>query len=415
MEEKVLVINGGSSSLKFQLFNVIDGNYENAQVLAKGLVERISKPLSNDNNWNAKRLSDNKKIEGRTSFADHGAALECVLNQLIALGVIENYEEITSVGHRILHGETIYKDSVLIDENVIKDIKRLQPLAPNHHAGQLQCIYAVQEVLPEVPNVAVFDTAFHQTMPEVNYTYALPLKYREELGVRKYGFHGTSHKYITREVQKRLGKENVNIISCHIGSGESITCIKEGKSFDTTMGMTPTSGLVMGTRCGDVDPTAVLFVMRQYGLTEQQMTDILSKDSGALGICGVNDYRDLRSKAASGDRNAQLALDLLHKSVEEKIAISMQQLRGNVDAIVFTAGIGENSKDFRKEILDRFSWLGIKYNEEKNAVRGTEDITADDSRIKVFVIPTDEEKMILMDTYQIAKKNELESGRQFTR
>lgn len=414
MEEKVLVINGGSSSLKFQLYNVVDGDFENAQVLAKGLVERIGLALSDENNWNIKRTSDGFKAEGKVNFHDHREALDCVLEQLTTLGVIESYDEITAVGHRILHGKTIYKDSVLIDDSVIRNIRDLIPLAPNHHLGQLKCIDAVRQKLPNASNVAVFDTAFHQTMPDVNYTYALPKTFRD-YGIRKYGFHGTSHKYITKEVQKRLGKENVNIISCHIGSGESICCVKDGKSYDTTMGMTPTSGLVMGMRCGDVDPTAITYIMKKYNISTDEMSEILSKKSGAIAICGANDYRDLLARSTNGDKDAQLAMDLLHKSVEEYIVKYMTELQGDVDAIVFTAGIGENSKDFRKSILDRLSWLGISYDETKNAQRGTEDITAEGSRTKVFVIPTDEEKMILMDTYQIAKANEYSNGRQFTR
>ena len=405
MEEKYLIINAGSSSLKFLLYSM-----PSATEIVNGNIEKIGE---GDSCYTLK--FDDKKIFKEKVINTHTEAVQTMIEELLSNSFIDNVEEIKGVGHRIVHGAEKYKNSVLITEEVIDDIKKFTKYAPLHHPGNLAGIQAMIEVLPTVPQIAVFDTAFHQTIPEENYMYAVPYSWYLENGVRKYGFHGTSHKYITEVMKEKLGKENVNLIICHLGSGASISAIKDGKSYDTTMGLTPLDGLVMGTRSGSIDPSIIEYICKERHLTVEQVNKILNKESGLKGISGKNDFRDNNELASNGDKKAKLAINLFKKSVVKYIGEYYFELDGNIDAIVFTAGIGENVASIREVIVNSIAKsIGSKLNSEmnNNVARfekyQTGIITDLDSKTKIYIIPTNEEYMILKDTYKIAKEKNKE-------
>ena len=385
---KFLCVNAGSSSLKFQLFEMPE-----EKVIISGYIEKIG---LEDSFWTTK--INGEKIKGAKYLKDHSAAVEVLIDELLEHEAVKSLDEIKGVGHRVLHGGEKYSDSVIITDEVINDIKELTKLGPLHHPGNLAGIEALQKVLPKTPMVAVFDTAFHQTMPKENYMYPVPYEWYLKYGVRKYGFHGTSHKYITTVMQEKLGREDVNLIICHIGSGASISAIKDGKCYDTTMGITPLDGLMMGTRSGSIDPSILEYVCKE------------NKQSGLLGVSGHSDSRDVEKAAEDGDENAILALDMYNDRVAKYIADYYIELKGEVDAIIFTAGVGENGITARKEILDRLSPLGIKIDEKVNAtIASFKDvqegvISAKSSKVPVYVIPTNEELMIIKDTYELTSK-----------
>ena len=397
---KFLCVNAGSSSLKFQLFEMPE-----EKVIISGYIEKIG---LEDSFWNTK--VNGEKIKGAKYLKNHDEAVEVLLNELIEHKAVESLDEIKGVGHRVLHGGEKYSDSVLITDEVIENIKELTKLGPLHHPGNLAGIQALKAVLPDVPMVAVYDTAFHQTMPQVNYMYPVPYEWYVKYGVRKYGFHGTSHKYITTVMKEKLGKEDVNLIICHIGSGASIAAVKDGKCYDTTMGLTPLDGLMMGTRSGAIDPSILEYVCKESEMTVAEITNALNKKSGLVGVCGLSDCRDVETAAANGDEKAQLALEMYHDRVAKYIADYFIELGGKVDAIVFTAGVGENGYEAREAILNKVAPLGITVDKEKNAsIAGFKDvhegvISGKDSKIEVWVMPTNEELMIIKDTYAIVNK-----------
>lgn len=394
---KFLCVNAGSSSLKFQLFEM-----PKETVLISGYIEKIG---MEDSFWNTK--VNGQKIKGEKYLKNHHEAVEVLFNELLENKVVNSLDEIKGVGHRVLHGGEKYSDSVLITDEVIQDIKDLTKLGPLHHPGNLAGIEALRAVLPKVPMVAVYDTAFHQTMPKENYIYPVPYEWYLKYGVRKYGFHGTSHKYITGVMKKRLAKDDVNLIICHIGSGASISAIKNGKCFDTTMGITPLDGLMMGTRCGAIDPSILEYVCKESGENISDITSALNKKSGLLGVAGFSDCRDVENAAASGDERAILALNMYNNRVANYIAQYYIELEGKVDAIVFTAGVGENGIEVRESILNKLTPLGIKIDQKENSsIASYKDkqegiISSTDSKIPVWVVPTNEELMIVKDAYNI--------------
>lgn len=391
---KILVINCGSSSLKYQLIDM-----ETEELMAKGLVERIGIEGSRIKHETIGK--EKKTIE--TPMQDHKRALELVMESLTneEYGAIKSLDEIDAVGHRVVHGGEDFAQSVIIDEKVLKEIEDNVEIAPLHNPPNIMGIKACQRLLPNVKQVAVFDTAFHQTMPAESYIYALPYEYYEKYKIRRFGFHGTSHKYITNRAAEMLGKDvsEVNLITCHLGNGSSICAVKNGKSIDTSMGFTPLEGLAMGTRCGDLDPAILPFLMEKENLSTDEINTLINKKSGVLGISGVSsDFRDIEAARDEGNKRAKLALDIFEKRVRGYIGSYMTEL-DHVDAIVFTAGVGENSIEMRESIVNGLKSLGIKIDTERNNVRGEDKlISADDSSIKIFVIPTNEELMIARDT-----------------
>lgn len=392
--QKILVLNSGSSSLKYQLFNVDGDKYE---VIAKGLAERIGI----DGSKVSIKYADGTKKEVTTALPTHNEALVEVFNLLLN-GAIKDLNEIAAVGHRVVHGGEIFKESVLLNEASIKAIADLSSLAPLHNPAAVLGIRAVQKALPNVAQAAVFDTAFHQTMPKEAFLYGLPLEQYTKHQIRRYGAHGTSHRYIAQEAAKILGAQN-KLIVCHLGNGASLSAIKDGKCIDTSMGFTPLAGIIMGTRSGDVDPYIPLHIMKEQGLSVDEVNTLLNKKSGMLGLTGFSDMRDVEDAYLKGDKNAVVGMQAYVYTIVKFIGSYIAAL-GGVDAIVFTAGIGENSPIIRKLVLDRLSWLGIKVNEEANNRRGhIEEISTKDSKIKAFVIPTDEELMIAQDTVALTK------------
>lgn len=395
---KILVLNSGSSSLKYQLFDMAT-----KEVMAVGLVERVGL----ENSVLSHEARGNKK-EVVKDIANHRDALRLVMNLLDdkEIGVISSMGDIEAVGHRVVHGGENFSSSALITDDVYKAIEDCIPLAPLHNPANKDGIDACKELMPNIPQVAVFDTAFHQTMKPDAYLYAIPYKYYEKYGVRRYGFHGTSHKYVSTEGAKFIDADinNLKIITVHIGNGGSIAAIKNGKVVDTTMGFTPLEGLVMGTRCGDIDPAIVTFLESQEGLTAVELDSILNKKSGVLGISGVSsDMRDIESAADDGHERATIALHVYLNRIVSYIG-AYTALLGGVDLIVFTAGVGENSISTRKQVVDRLEYLGIKLDEVKNKVRGeARVISTDDSKAKVIIMPTNEELVIATDTYALAK------------
>ncbi|MEA1975195.1 MAG: acetate kinase [Bacillota bacterium] len=396
---KILVINCGSSSLKYQFINM-----ENEDVLAQGLVERIALEGSRLKHETPK--FGKKVIEDE--MTDHRVALKHVLDALVneEYGAIKDLSEIDAVGHRVVHAGEKYASSVIITEDVMNALKECIELAPLHNPPNIMGIEAIQELLPGVVNVGVFDTAFHQTMPKKSFIYPLPYKYYEEYGVRRYGFHGTSHRYVSQRAADMMGKniKDLKLISCHLGNGASVAAIKNGKSVATSMGFTPLEGLAMGTRTGDLDPAIVTFIMSKENLTPREMDNIMNKKSGVLGISGVSsDFRDIEGAAADGNERAQLALDTFDLRVKKYVA-AYAAIMGGVDGIIFTAGLGENSADNRKEIMNGLEFMGAEIDIEENNVRGVEKfINTKDSKVKVMVIPTNEELMIARDTKELVK------------
>ena len=395
----ILVINAGSSSLKYQLFDM-----ETKEIKAKGLCERIGI----DGKFTYKPQLEGKEALNAIDVAmpTHSEAIQAVLNALVdeKNGVVASMKEIDAVGHRVLHGGQKFSESVLINEPVIEAIKECIPLGPLHNPANLMGIEACAAVMPGVPQVAVFDTAFHQSMPKSSYMYAIPYEMYEKYGIRRYGFHGTSHRYVSGQAAELLGgAEGTKIITCHLGNGSSMAAVKDGKCFDTSMGLTPLEGVPMGTRSGSIDPAIVEVIANNEGMTPSQVLNMLNKKSGVMGLSGVSsDFRDLDSAAAEGNERAQLALDVFAYSVKKYIG-SYAAALGGCDAIVFTAGLGENSPEMRAKIASGLEYMGVEIDLEKNAKRGTVDITGANSKVKVFVIPTNEELVIAMDTEAIVK------------
>ena len=394
---KVLVVNCGSSSLKYQLFNM-----EDESVLAKGLVDRIGLDGSVLNH----QPTGKPKVPLTAEIKNHTIAIKMVLDALAdpEHGVVSSIEEIDAIGHRVVHGAEKFSDSVLISPAVLAALDEFTELAPLHNPPNISGINACAEILPNVPQVGVFDTAFHQTMPKHAFLYGIPYEAYQKYGVRRYGFHGTSHKYVSQRAAEMIGDHmsNLRIITCHLGNGASITAIKNGKSIDTSMGFTPLEGLVMGTRCGDIDPAIAPYLMRKEGMTPDQIDTYLNKKSGVLGLSGLSsDFRDLEEAADKGNERAQLAIDVFAYTVRKYIG-SYAAAMGGVDAIVFTAGLGENSPRMRDQICNGLEFLGTRVDAAKNAGRGKEqEISVDGSKVKIFVIPTNEELVIARDTKTI--------------
>ena len=394
----VLVINSGSSSIKYQLFSMPE-----AKVLAKGLLEKIGEEISALKHTAVEKGKE-KKIEQKVP--DHKAGMSLIFSLLTdkEVGVIADMSEISAVGHRVVHGGEAFNNSTLITNEAIKAIEDCCDIAPLHNPAGLQGISACREILKDVKMVGVFDTSFHQTIPDYAYMYAVPHEWYDKYKVRRYGFHGTSHKYVYGEFCKVNNKPNANVIVCHLGNGASVTAVKNGESVDTSMGLTPLEGLVMGTRCGDMDPAVITFMMGKENLSTKEIDNIINKKSGLLGISGIsNDMRNL-DEASKTNNRAELAIKMFCYRVKKYIGSYMAVL-GHVDGIVFTGGIGENSANIRARILEGLDELGIKCDADKNAkARGCANFEKDGAPIKLYVIATDEEKAIAIDTYNIALK-----------
>ena len=386
----VLIINAGSSSLKYQLMDP-----ETGAVSAKGLCERIYIDGRLTHNANG------KKIVKDIPMPTHSEAIAAVLAILVdpVDGVIKSTDEIDAVGHRVLHGGMEFFDSCIINDEVIAAIEKCIPLGPLHNPANLMGIRACQAVMPNTPQVAVFDTAFHMTMPPKAYRYAIPTEYYENDSIRRYGFHGTSHKYVTKRAIELMGRKDIKLVNCHLGNGSSLSAVKDGKCQDTSMGLTPLAGVPMGTRSGDIDPAVVQFVMNKYGISADECLNMLNKKSGVLALSGVSsDFRDIENGAEEGNENCALALDKFAYEVRKYIG-SYAAALGGLDCLVFTAGVGENSASMRARICEGLEFLGVKLDPEKNNTRGKEAIiSADDSKVTVWVIPTNEELMIAQDT-----------------
>ena len=397
---KVLVLNCGSSSLKYQLIDM-----ETENVMAKGLCERIGIEGS--------RLKHQPEGKDAVIFDDyqesHAVSVKMVLDALThpEYGVVKSMNEINAVGHRVVHGGEYFAGSVIITDEVKEALEKCCDLAPLHNPANLIGIAACEEIMPGVPQVGVFDTAFHQTMPERAYLYALPYEYYEKYKVRRYGFHGTSHRFVSEEVCKMMDRpyDQTKVITCHLGNGGSVCAVRNGKSIDTTMGFTPLEGLVMGTRAGDVDVAAVTYLMKKEGLSADEMDNILNKKSGVLGLSGVSsDFRDIEEAAEAGNDRAEIALDVFAYKVAKRIGAYAAAMNG-VDAIVFTAGLGENSGATRRAICDYLGWMGVHIDSYNNSLRGKAiEISATDSRVRVYVIPTNEELVIARDTKELLDK-----------
>lgn len=398
---KILVLNCGSSSVKYKLIE-LDDNAQN--VLAEGGVEKVGLPDSF-----LKFKYNGEKVTITTSMPNHNVAIRIILDNLTSAkyGCIKDFGEIDAVGHRVVHGGEKFNSSVLITDEVIAKVKECYDLAPLHNPANIVGIEAISEIMPNVPQVGVFDTAFHQTMPARAYMYALPYEVYEKYGVRRYGFHGTSHRYVARRSCEFLGLpyEQQRIITCHIGNGASVSAVKFGKCVDTSMGLTPLAGVMMGSRSGDIDPSAVTFLMEKLGKKPQEMADFLNKESGVLGITGISsDMREIENAAAEGNERAKLALKMYNYRIKKYIGAYAAAM-GGVDIIVWTAGVGENQIGTRLEACSDLEFLGIKIDEEANKVRGEEAIiSTPDSKVTVCVIPTDEELMIAKDTMALLQK-----------
>lgn len=388
----ILSVNAGSSSLKFTGFEM-----PSEDVLISGVFERIGI----DNSFYTIKLSG-EKIKKEVNLPDHKVAFEILIKELIDNKIVESLDEIKGVGHRIVQGGSYFDKTVVADDDAVSKIDELSALAPLHNPAAIVGINAAKEVMPNALQTVVFDTAFHQTMKPSEYMYAVPYAWYKDYDIRKYGAHGTSHKYVSQRMNEILGRTDTKLITCHIGNGASISAVKDGKCVDTSMGLTPNAGLIMGSRCGDMDATVVTYAMEKTGMTPREMDTVLNKQSGLLGISGVSsDSRDIEEGIKNGNERCRLAQDMYVKRIVEYIAKYYVLLEG-CDAIVFTAGVGENSISTRKEVLDKLAVLGIKVDEEANNVRGEErKITADDSSIPAYIIPTNEELMIAKDTYSL--------------
>ena len=395
---KVLVINCGSSSLKYQL---IDSQTE--EVLAKGLCERIGI----DGSKLTHKPTGKEDYVVESPMKDHQIAVKLVLDALTDKdhGVITDIKEISAVGHRVLHAGQVYSDSIVVNEDVKRVIRECFDLGPLHNPANLIGIEACEAAMPGVPQVAVFDTAFGQSMPKKAYLYAIPYEYYEKYGIRRYGFHGTSHSFVSKETIKfaNLNPENCKVIVCHLGNGASISASIGGKCVDTSMGFTPLDGVPMGTRTGSMDPAVVTYLINQKGMSAKDVDALMNKESGVSGVSGVSsDFRDLSAAAKEGNDRAQLALDMFSYQVKKDIGAYAAAM-GGVDAVVFTAGVGENDAATRSAVVEGLGFMGIKINEDKNAARGTVDISADDATVKTLVIPTNEELMIAIDTKRLVE------------
>lgn len=398
---KVLVINCGSSSLKYQLIDMV-----NEEALAQGLVERIGI----EGSVLTQKVEGKDKYIVKEQMKDHKDAIRLVLAALVDEnnGVIKSMDEISAVGHRVVHGGEKYKESVVINDEVKANIEECFKLAPLHNPANMIGIKACEELMPNTPMVAVFDTAFHGTMPEDAYLYALPYELYEKHGIRKYGFHGTSHKYVSQTCAEVMGRDikDLKIITCHLGNGASLCAVKNGVSVDTSMGFTPLEGLAMGTRCGNIDPAIVTFLMKEEGLSVDEVNDLLNKKSGVLGISGISsDFRDIEDAAFNkDDRRAKLALKIFEYKIRTTIGAYAAAM-GGVDAIVFTAGVGENGPETREKCLEGLEFLGVEIDREANNVRGkVREISKAGCKVKAFVIPTNEELVIARDTLELIKK-----------
>ncbi len=398
---KILVINAGSSSLKYQLIDMKDES-----VLAKGLCERIGV-----DGRISHKTADGRKSEYDVSFPTHKEAFEEVV-KVLSTGdtkVIDSMSEISAVGHRVLHGAEVYKVSTLVDDKVIDTVMELKELGPLHNPPQAVAMKACQEVFgKDTPMVAVFDTSFHQTMPEKAYIFGIPYEYYEKYHIRRYGFHGTSHRYVGARMAEVMGKkpEDTKIISCHLGNGSSITAIDGGKCVDTTMGFTPLDGFIMGTRSGAVDPSVITYIMNKENMTPDEMANMLNKKSGFLGLSGISpDCREIEEAAEKGDHRAALTLDIVTYQVKKQIAAYAAAM-GGVDAILFTGGIGENSSNFRQRVCEDLEFMGVKIDKDLNekASRGENKFSTEDSKVQVWVLPTNEELLIARDTKEIVDK-----------
>jgi len=396
---KILVINTGSSSLKYQLIDMT-----NESVLAKGLCDRIGI----ENSFLKQTRTGSEPVVIQKDMQNHKVAIQEVIHALTdkETGVISNMSDIGAVGHRVVHGGEKFHDSVVIDDEVMKTIRDCIELAPLHNPPNIIGIEACKEIMPDTPMIAVFDTAFHQTMPKYAYLYALPYDIYEKYGVRKYGFHGTSHKYVANRTAEILGKplDSLRIITCHLGNGASVCAIRYGKSIETSMGFTPLAGLAMGTRCGTIDPAVVKYLMEKENMTIKQIDEYLNKKSGVLGISGISsDFRDIEAAAEAGNERAALAIEIFCYRVKKYIGEYAAVMDGT-DAVIFTAGIGENNPLVRKKVLNGLDYMGIVTDWEKNEVRGKEiDISTPGARVKTLVIPTNEELAIARETFKLVK------------
>lgn len=395
----VFVLNAGSSSLKYQLINA-----ETSELKASGLVERIGIDgiLKHE-------IGENKKLTFELSIPTHKEAIELVLRILTndETKVIDSIKEIQAIGHRIVHGGEFFKESTIVTKDVIEKIEQLIPLAPLHNPANILGIKICQELMPKVPNVATFDTAFHQTMPIENYLYAVPYSDYTEHHLRKYGFHGTSHYYVSNEAVKILNKKDSKVIVCHLGNGSSVCAVRDGKSISTSMGLTPLEGLIMGTRCGDIDAGVIPYLMEKKGLNSNQILDYLNKKSGILGVSGISsDLREVIKASKDGDKRSKITIEMLCSRIK-KYLCSYAGLMGGVDAICFTAGIGENSDLIREKVCNGLEFMGIELDIEKNKIResGIREINKNSSKTKIFIIPTNEELVIAKDTYNLVKSN----------
>lgn len=395
---KILVINSGSSSLKYQLIDM-DGE----KVLAKGLCERIGIDgrLKHEDIHTEQTVLD---IE----MKNHAVALKIVIDKLTnpETGVIKSTSEIDAVGHRYVNGGEKFSQTVLSNDKIISELEESIEFAPLHNVAHITGIKACKEVMGDVPQCIVFDTAFHRTMPKYSYLYPLPYEYYEKYGIRRYGFHGTSHKFVSEKAAKFLGKkpEELKMVTCHLGNGSSLCAVDGGKCVDTSMGFTPLAGFMMGTRCGDVDPSAITYIMKKENLTPDEMSDIMNKKSGALGVSGISsDFRDLEDAATEGDEKAQLALDMFAYGVIKFVGAYIAAM-GGIDCLVFTAGIGENNCLLRKQVCDKLKFLGVEIDEEKNKQRGVRcEISTENSKVRVLVVPTNEELMIARETMEMVE------------
>ncbi len=390
---KILTINAGSSSMKFSVIELPE-----AKELISGYFQRIGI----GNSFYDLKING-EKLHRDLDLPNHLVALEAIKKEIVELGVVSSLDEIDGIGHRLVHGGEKYKNSVLIDDEVIATCKKFEKLAKLHMPAMLSCIEASKQAFPNTPMTAVFDTSFHQSMEPKNYLYAVPMDWYKNYGVRKYGFHGTSHRFINKSISEYLNRSDLKVISCHIGSGASLCAINAGKVVDTSMGFSPITGIMMGTRPGDVDPSIIEYMMDEANMTLDEVMTALNKKSGLEGICGKSDSRDVEDGIAAGDELCILAQDMYTQKVANYIAMYNNLLNG-ADVIVFTAGLGENSKQTRSDIIDKIKSLGVKIDLEKNDFRGKfRCISTDDSSIPVYVIPTNEELMIAMDTYEIVK------------
>ncbi len=397
---KILVINAGSSSIKYQLFDMSDDS-----VLAKGQCDRIG--IAGGNFKHKIPGRDDYKID--IQMANHAEAVKLVLDTLVSEehGVIKSLSEISAVGHRVLHGGEKFSGSVIVDDKVIEAITECIELGPLHNPHNLTGIRACESLMPGVPQVAVFDTGFHQTMPDYAYLYALPYEYYEKYKIRRYGFHGTSHRYVSLRAAAMLGRTDTKIVTCHLGNGSSISAIMNGKCFDTTMGLTPLEGIMMGTRCGSIDPAIVPLLMQKENLTPAEIDTIMNKKSGILGVSQkTSDNRDIEEAAKAGDKRAQLIESMLCHQLTKYIG-GFAAAMGGLDAVIFTGGIGENNPQYRSRVAEKLAFMGVKIDEELNAkakrTSDENDISAPDAKVKMLVIPTNEELMIARDTYELCK------------